>query len=474
MLAPLSYKKPIGGNMPVKESRLKPKTHDRIFSELFGTPWMISEEWMGTIIEIVKRQTDFDAVTAKKGQYLENADRAKQYGSKAVIPISGPIFPKSNIMTNFSGATSIDMLAKDIDAAVNNDDIEEIILDIDSPGGHVTGIHEMANMIRSYSDQKKITSYVSGTGASAAYWLASASSEIVLDATSRVGSIGVVVAYPKDSGESIEIVNTASPDKRPDISTDKGKKVVVEQMDALADVFISSVAIFRGVSEKVVMKDFGKGGILVGEHAVNAGMADRLGSFEQLLKENGGNSMPEKGTKADLTLESLKADHTKVYNAVHALGVEEATGNASNEITAKDDQIKTLENTVAQTKEENETLVTRVDALEKRDSMRDEKDIQSAANAIVSSQLSSSTLSVRQKNKAESQMVKPDAFIAEGKLDVTAFTEAVSAEISDWEDMIAESKGSVLGFGTTTQKEESSEDEGSDEVADEMLKLAGC
>lgn len=455
-----------------KESRLKPKTHDRIFSELFGTPWLISEEWMGTIIEIAKRQTDFDAVTARKAKYLENAERAKVYGNKAVIPISGPIFPKSNIMTAFSGATSIDMLAKDLGTAIDDDDIEEIILDIDSPGGHVTGIHEMANMIHSYKDQKKITAYVSGTGASAAYWLAAPASEIVLDATSRVGSIGVVVVYPKESPDSFEIVNTASPNKRPDISTDAGKKVVVEQMDALADVFISSVAKFRNVSEKVVMKDFGKGGILVGEHAVNAGMADRLGSFEQLLKENGGTSMPEKGTKAHLTVETLKADHTKVYDAVHALGMTKADDEASKEITAKDDQIKTLENTVAKKKEENSTLVERVDALEKRDTMRDEQDIQNSTKAIVASQLSSSTLSVRQCNKAESQMVKPDTFIADGKLDVKAYSKAVEEEITDWEDMMAENKSSILGMGTHISKEDGDE-EADDAVADELIALAG-
>jgi ClpP class serine protease len=458
--------------MSVKESRLKPKSHDRIFSELFGTPWLISEEWMGTIIEIAKRQTDFDAVSARKANYMDNAEKAKQYGNKAVIPISGPIFPKANMMTDFSGATSIESLARDIDAAVKNDAISEIILDIDSPGGHVTGVNEMANMIRAYSDQKKITSYVSGNGASAAYWLASSGSEIVVDATSRVGSIGVVVAYPKGSGDSIEIVNTASPNKRPDISTDEGKQVVVEQMDALADVFVSSVAKFRGVSEKVVLKDFGRGGILVGEHAVNAGMADRLGSFEQLLKENGGNSMPDKGTKADLTVDSLKADNPKVYDSIHALGASEASENASTEITAKDDQIKALEKTVAETKEENTNLVTRVDALEKRDTMRDEKDIQSSANAIVISQLSTSTLSVRQRTKVEEQMVAPDAFVTDGKLDVEKYTEAVDAEISDWEDMLAETAGSVQGLGTQTKKEEDETTEDKD-VVDEMLKMAG-
>ncbi len=451
----------------------KTKSYDRIFSELFGSPWLISEEWMQTIIEIARRQTDFDAVTARKAQYMENADRAKLYGDVAVIPISGPIFPKANIMTDFSGATSIEMLVRDLDAAVKNDDVSRIVLDIDSPGGHVTGVHEMANMIRDLSGQKQITSYVSGTGASAAYWLASASSDIVLDATSRVGSIGVVVAYPKGESDVVEIVNTASPNKRPNVETKEGRGVVVEQMNALADVFINSVAEFRGVSTKVVEKDFGRGGILVGEHAVKAGMADRLGSFEQLLKENGGSSMPAKAPKTELTLDTLKADHPELYNSVRAEGVTEGSNSASEEMTVKNKEIKTLENTVAETQKENESLVGRVDSLEKRETMRDEQDIQNSAKAIVTSQLSTSTLSVRQRNKAESQMVSPDGFITDGKLDVEKYTSAVDAEISDWEEMMAESTGSVDGLGTSTPKEENTSEKEDKAVVDEMLVLAG-
>ncbi len=351
--------------------------------------------------------------------------------------------------------------------------MNRIVLDIDSPGGHVTGVHEMANMIRDLSGQKQITSYVSGTGASAAYWLASASSDIVLDATSRVGSIGVVVAYPKGESDVLEIVNTASPNKSPDVETKEGRIVVVEQMNALADVFINSVAEFRGVSIKVVEKDFGRGGILVGEHAVKAGMADRLGSFEQLLKENGGSSMPTKAPKTELTLDTLKADHPELYNSVRAEGVTEGSNSASEEMTVKNKEIKTLEKTGAETQKENESLVGRVDSLEKRETMRDEQDIQNSAKAIVTSQLSTSTLSVRQRNKAESQMVSPDGFITDGKLDVEKYTSAVDAEISDWEEMMAESTGSVDGLGTSTQKEENTSEKEDQAVVDEMLVLAG-
>jgi len=445
-------------------------TYDRIFSQLFGSPWLISEEWMITIIEIAKRQGDLEAVTARRGQYMENAEKAKMFGSTAVIPVSGPIFPKSNLMTAISGATSIEVLARDIDAAVHNDEISKIILDIDSPGGHVTGVNEMANMIREFSKEKEIIGYVSGTGASAAYWLASACSEIVVDATSRLGSIGVVVAYPKESGDTVEIVNSASPNKRPDITTDEGKKVVVEQMDALADVFIASVANFRNTTVKKVMSDFGRGGILIGEHAVNVGMADRLGSFEQLLKENGGKSMSGKGTEATLTLETLKADHQSVYQAAFTEGKESAVQEVSQTIAEKDSKIKQLESEVATVKEENTGLTDRVAALEKGAAVRDERDTQTYADGIVSAKLSASTLPVRMHTKVKNQLT-PDRFIVEGKLDKEKYSAHVDAEISDWEESISGSSSSIQGFSIVTGKEEDSETP--DAAADELLKLAG-
>ena len=149
----------------------KSKAYDRIFSELFSTPWLITEEWMNTIIEIARRQGDIEtalsnrdvkeeAVTARGGALLEKSHRTTVYGDTAVIPISGPIFPKSNLMTAFSGATSVSMLATDLDLALGNRDIEKIIFDVDSPGGHVTGIHEMANIIYNSRGIKPITAFV--------------------------------------------------------------------------------------------------------------------------------------------------------------------------------------------------------------------------------------------------------------------------------------------------------------------------
>src|ERR1051325_7282815 len=120
-------------------------------------------------------------------------------------------------------------------------------------------------------------------GCSAAYCIASAADEIVTDATALVGSIGVVAAMPMPEGDEIVFVSSQSPHKHPDVTTEDGKADIQATIDALAQVFVESVARNRGVSAETVLSDFGQGGIFVGAAGVAAGLADRLGSYEETL-----------------------------------------------------------------------------------------------------------------------------------------------------------------------------------------------
>jgi len=107
-----------------------------------------------------------------------------------------------------------------------------------------------------------------------------------------LGSIGVRTALLDDSKAMEEagfreyvIVSSQSPDKALDPS-DEGDRARVQQIvDDLASVFVSKVARNRNVSEETVLSDFGQGDVLVGAKAVDAGMADRLGDFEQVVSE---------------------------------------------------------------------------------------------------------------------------------------------------------------------------------------------
>src|SRR5690606_15933700 len=80
-----------------------------------------------------------------------------------------------------------------------------------------------------------------------------------------------------------EVVSSQSPNKRPDVNTDKGRAGVQKIVDDLAEVFIRDVAKHRGVSSQTVIEKLGKGGVEVGKHAVKAGMADAVDQFENVL-----------------------------------------------------------------------------------------------------------------------------------------------------------------------------------------------
>lgn len=253
-------------------------------------PWAILPVMLETIVSIASRETDPEAVAAKLGRPLENTYKTEIRDGVAILPITGPVMRYANLFSKVSGATSIDVLATDFNEALNNPNVKAIVLEIDSPGGTVSGVNELAEMVYAARGKKPITAYVSGMGASAAYWLACAADEIALDATASVGSIGVVSVQTDDTErkakagiKDIQIVSSVSPRKRPDLGTEEGRADVQALVDSMANVFVNTVARNRGVSIDTVLTDFGQGGLLVGADAIKAGMAERIGSLESVI-----------------------------------------------------------------------------------------------------------------------------------------------------------------------------------------------
>lgn len=259
----------------------------RALSALLNSPWCITEDALKTILTIAKReQPELSAVEAQLGRKLEYARSVTERGGVATIPIDGPIFRKANLFTSMSGATSIEILAKDFTTALHNPQVRAILLAIDSPGGEVTGVHEFADMVHAARGVKPVVAYVEGLGASAAYWIASACDSIICDPTAMLGSIGVIAALDNSSDPNqITFVSAKSPNKHPDMATDAGRVQIQALIDATAEVFISDVARNRGVTAEAVVERFGAGGLKVGADAVSAGLADKLGSYEQALAD---------------------------------------------------------------------------------------------------------------------------------------------------------------------------------------------
>lgn len=253
-------------------------------------PWLMLPDALDNLLTISDRMGDPVALATKRGERLEETRRVTMRGNVAVVPVTGPIFRYANLFTEISGATSTQVLATDIQRALDDPKVKSIVLNIDSPGGVASGINELAEMIYEGRSRKRIVAYIGGMGASAAYWIASAAGEIVIDETSMAGSIGVVVEAvvenEKVSGRTrYQIVSRNAPNKRPDLATEEGRAKVGETIDALGEIFEGKVARNLGVAAEKVPEMGDHGGIRVGADAVKHGLAHRTGSLESLITE---------------------------------------------------------------------------------------------------------------------------------------------------------------------------------------------
>lgn len=261
-------------------------------------PWAIREEWMDTICSIAVREheyaNDVVALEQRLGRPLSNTQATMVRDGVAIIPVSGPLFRHANMMTELSGATSYDMLSKDLRAAVEDSTIKAIILNIDSPGGAVKGANELSKQIASVRGIKPIVAYVDGDAASAAYWLASAADEIVADEAATIGSIGAMIGVRlsenRPGEKAYSFVSSQSPLKNASPDTDQGARELQRLTDELAQVFIDTVAKNRGITSDTVLANYGQGAVFAGEAAFERGMVDSLGTFEALLSRLSGKS----------------------------------------------------------------------------------------------------------------------------------------------------------------------------------------
>lgn len=254
--------------------------------------WAMLPEAVENLVAIAERAVNLnpEMLEAYRAKSVENADRLKVRDGVGILRVEGPLFKKANLMTSMSGATSYQVLARDLQAALDDSSIHSIAQIIDSPGGEANGADEYAAAVHAANKIKPVTSFVSGMGASAAYWIAAGGGRIVLSEGSMVGSIGVVLgindtslADEKRGIRKLQFVSSQSPNKRPDPNTESGKSHIQAMVDSLASVFISKVAAYRGVSEDDVIAKFGAGGMKIGAEAVAAGMADDVGQFEDVL-----------------------------------------------------------------------------------------------------------------------------------------------------------------------------------------------
>lgn len=312
----------------------------------------------------------------------------------AVIHVDGALSYRSNWLAYFFDKDTYNSIEAAFDECLADESVKGIVFDINSPGGEVSGCADLADKIFNARGSKPygIVARTGGMMCSAAYWLGSSCEKVYTASNGTLGSIGVLCAFTKIKESILEtqvVVSDLSPNKDPAPDDPEGLRLIKEELNSLAEVFINSVARNRGTTAEDVEQNFGQGGVFIGDKAVAANLADGVMSLDDVCEEmkkqgiqsNGGAFMattvknPKAEKPEEVDVEALKAQAVADYkNRVASIeGVFEGL-----EISAEDKaQFIDGDKTVAEATEfalakAKEKLATQAEDLKKVSAERDE------------------------------------------------------------------------------------------------------
>lgn len=282
----------------------------------YGRPWAILPEKLAVIHQFLRGWMAGSRFSAEDLQaQFGAAERRTVSTSKgvAVIPVYGVISQRMNMLSMMSGGTSTELLTKQVREALHNPEVGTLVFDVDSPGGVVTGVPELAADIRAARGQKKMIAVCSGLMASAAYWIGTAADEVVITPSGEAGSIGVYTMH-MDYSKQNEMLGMHPTYISAGKYKVEGNPDAPLSAEALAytesvvghyyEMFVKDVAKHRNVSKTDVTKGFGEGRCVTADQAVALGMADRIGTLSQVLEKLGAVA----ATKRALALERRRLE----------------------------------------------------------------------------------------------------------------------------------------------------------------------
>ncbi len=224
---------------------------------------------------------------------------ARRPGGVAVIPVKGVISPRVSIFDLLfgGGATPPAWIARQRQRAMDDDSIKAIVMQYDTPGGSVFGVEEAAAAMQIDKGKKPVIAHVTGSCASAGYWLASGADEIVSDPTSIIGSVGVYMVHEDLSKlyEEIGVKVTYIKAGQYKVEGNSEEPLTVtaeahlqEMVDDYYKLFTDQVAKGRNVSTSIVRgEQYGQGRAYVAARAAERGLIDRVRSFDDTLRALG-------------------------------------------------------------------------------------------------------------------------------------------------------------------------------------------
>lgn len=276
----------------------------RIMSRVLNRPLLMMPDSLSVFISALSDRIGLDRLYTADGVELDQGEMRAMAGGAgrreqrsymvddgiAILPVIGTLVNKSGSVQPISGMTGYDSIEARMWEALEDDAVHTILLDIDSPGGEVSGCFDLTDMIYDANSIKPVVAFAGELAASAAYAVGSAASALYLPRTGTVGSVGVVTAhqsYEKALDKAgIEVTIIHAGDKKVDGNPyealpDEVRAEIQASVDDTRQLFASRVAEYRGMSLDAVMAT--EAGVFNGQAAVDAGFADGVMSYNEVL-----------------------------------------------------------------------------------------------------------------------------------------------------------------------------------------------
>lgn len=330
-----------------------------IADRVLNRPLLITRDKAQVVLSVLAGRIGVNSPEASRFEgSMEVADDNGRVSTKpyrvangvAIITITGSLVNRGAWIGASSGLTSYEGISHQIKTAAADPAVHSVIIDLHSPGGEAVGAFETAALVRDLAGKKPTVAVVNGMAASAAYAIASGAREIVTTETGVSGSIGVVLLHADFSrqldreGITPTLIHAGAHkvDGNPfePLSADVREDLQAE-VNAFYDAFLTTVAkgrsgrLSKAAARKTEARTF------IGSAAVDAGVADRVGSFESVLAEltraSGRSTVQQRRTSMDSNVQPgaetkpgiSQAEHDAAIKAAetrgHEAGVKSAT-----------------------------------------------------------------------------------------------------------------------------------------------------
>ncbi|MDF3864213.1 S49 family peptidase [Pseudomonas denitrificans (nom. rej.)] len=217
----------------------------------------------------------------------------EKVGHIAVLDVSGPLVSRlADAPACGAAPVSYESLMLAFDDLEADANITHIVLRMETPGGEAAQLFDTTDRMVELRKTKTLIAMVDDYAYSGGYGLAAACSEIWLTRTGGVGSVGVVIGHKdvseRNAKEGVKwtyvhsgAMKVAGNPNEP--LSDSARTFMQAESDRIHELFTSSVAAYRGMDVSAVRGT--EAGLFFGQAAIDAGLADHLGTFRELMTE---------------------------------------------------------------------------------------------------------------------------------------------------------------------------------------------